>query len=187
MNETVAPQPDTAPQPLADAAPEAAPQVAAVADVPSFLQVPVGNRMLHGAPRQVPVLDVSRQGLPPDAVPGQDAAALSRLAEGMSFVGNALLQGPLSVGGSVQGNLTQAGGADVSVMITETGSVVGDITAQRISVLGYTEGVLDAGQGEVSLQATARVHGRVRYGRIQVNGADLNATLERVMPSNKGA
>ena len=73
------------------------------------------------------------------------------------------------------------------VMITETGSVVGDITAQRISVLGYTEGVLDAGQGEVSLQATARVHGRVRYGRIQVNGADLNATLERVMPSNKGA
>jgi hypothetical protein len=29
------------------------------------------------------------------------------------------------------------------------------------------------------LYETASVHGLVRYGRIQVNGADLNATLER--------
>jgi len=55
-----------------------------------------------------------------------------------------------------------------------------DITAQKISVMGRTEGILDAGQGEVALHDTASVHGRVRYGRIQVNGADLNATLERV-------
>lgn len=183
MTEPVVNPQETLPQPLVEAAPVDVP----VTPAPSALQVPVGNRMLHGAQRQVPVLDVARQGLPADSLPGVDSAALSRLAEGLSFVGNAVLKGPLSVGGSVQGNLTQASGADVSVMVTETGSVVGDITAQRISVLGYTEGVLDAGQGEVSLQATARVHGRVRYGRIQVNGADLNATLERVTPSAKGA
>jgi hypothetical protein len=45
--------------------------------------------------------------------------------------------------------------------------------------------VLDSGQGEVSLHDSASVHGLVRYGRIQVNGADLNATLERVAPARK--
>ena len=65
--------------------------------------------------------------------------------------------------------------------MTETGIVKGDITAQRISVRGWTEGLLDAGTGEVTLHDGAQVQGRVRYGRIQVNGADLNATLERVV------
>jgi hypothetical protein len=51
--------------------------------------------------------------------------------------------------------------------------------------MGHTEGILDSGQGEVSLHDTADVHGLVRYGRIQVNGASLNATLERVAPGNK--
>jgi hypothetical protein len=31
------------------------------------------------------------------------------------------------------------------------------------------------------------VHGLVRYGRIQVNGASLNATLERVPMSGKNS
>jgi hypothetical protein len=46
--------------------------------------------------------------------------------------------------------------------------------------------VLDSGEGEVALHDTASVHGLVRYGRIQVNGADLNATLERVAVSKQG-
>ncbi|MDZ4122772.1 MAG: polymer-forming cytoskeletal protein, partial [Hydrogenophaga sp.] len=69
-----------------------------------------------------------------------------------------------------------------SVVVTATGRVQGDITAQKISIMGHTDGVLDSGQGEVSLHDTASVRGLVRYGRIQVNGADLNATLERVAP-----
>ena len=43
------------------------------------------------------------------------------------------------------------------------------------------EGDVVDGEGEVSLHDTASVHGLVRYGRIQVNGADLNATLERAV------
>ena len=62
----------------------------------------------------------------------------------------------------------------------------GDITAQKISVMGHTDGVLDSGEGEVSLHDTASVHGLVRYGRIQVNGADLNATLERATVKKTG-
>ena len=76
---------------------------------------------------------------------------------------------------------------EVAVVVTETGQVKGDITAQKISVMGRTEGILDSGQGEVALHDTASVHGLVRYGRIQVNGADLNATLERVAIQKPGA
>jgi cytoskeletal protein CcmA (bactofilin family) len=102
------------------------------------------------------------------------------VAQGMHFTGHILLSGPCSVGGEIEGHLMQSEGADVAVVIAPTGVVKGDITARRISVLGQTEGLLDAGAGEVSLHDGARVQGRVRYGRIQVNGADLNATLERV-------
>jgi cytoskeletal protein CcmA (bactofilin family) len=104
------------------------------------------------------------------------------LAEGLHFVGHAQLSGPCSIAGTVEGNLSQAPGALVSVVVTATGRVQGDITAQKISIMGHTDGVLDSGQGEVSLHDTASVRGLVRYGRIQVNGADLNATLERVAP-----
>ena len=87
----------------------------------------------------------------------------------------------------VEGYLTQPPGAVVAVVVTETGRVKGDITARKISVMGHTDGILDSGEGEVALHDTASVHGLVRYGRIQVNGADLNATLERVNVKKPGA
>ena len=99
-------------------------------------------------------------------------------------MGNAILRGPCSIAGNVQGNVTQAPNTQVAVVVTQTGRVTGDITAQKISVMGKTNGILDSGQGEVTLHDSASVEGLVRYGRIQVNGADLNATLERV-PMNK--
>lgn len=129
----------------------------------------------------IPMLQAQESAAAPlDAT--DTASARSMLAEGLHFVGNALLRGPFSVAGQVDGNLTQAEGVQVSVVVTETGRVKGDIIAHKISVMGHTDGVLDSGPGEVSLHASASVHGLVRYGRIQVNGADLNATLERVAP-----
>lgn len=140
------------------------------------LSVGVGKAMPPTLPAYLPVLDAQLSN------EGEGTAVRSLLAQGMAFVGNATLRGPFSVAGRVQGNLHQAHDALASVVVTETGSVTGDITAHRISVMGHTEGVLDAGQGEVSLHDTADVHGVVRYGRIQVNGANLNATLERATP-----
>jgi cytoskeletal protein CcmA (bactofilin family) len=144
------------------------------------LQVPVGNALPStpaGAPPQVQpvVLTDAIEGLP----------SRSMVAEGMQFTGNAQLRGPCSIAGLVEGNLTQAPGSEAAVVITETGRVKGDITATKISVMGQTDGILDAGQGEVSLHDTARVQGVIRYGRIQVNGADLNATLERALPAGQ--
>lgn len=149
----------------------------------SYLEVDVGNAMPPTQAASMPVLHPQvQQAMPVDGTDGGQPRSM--LAEGLHFVGNAELRGPCSIAGNVEGNLTQAPGAQVSVVVTETGRVKGDITAQKISVMGHTDGILDSGQGEVALHDTASVHGLVRYGRIQVNGADLNATLERVAPQN---
>jgi cytoskeletal protein CcmA (bactofilin family) len=153
-------------------------------DMPQALEVDVGRAMPPAMAQNIPML----QSFEGDQAPidATDAtASRSMLADGIHFVGNALLRGPFSVAGQIDGNLTQADGIQVSVVVTETGRVKGDITAHKISVMGHTDGVLDSGQGEVSLHDSASVHGLVRYGRIQVNGADLNATLERVAPARK--
>lgn len=144
------------------------------------LEVDVGRAMPPSQPAQLPVLAPTSHVTPLPTLSEATPAGRSMVAEGMSFVGNAMLTGPCSVAGQVDGNLTQAPGANVAVIVTESGRVKGDITAHKISVMGRTEGILDSGQGEVALHDTASVHGLVRYGRIQVNGADLNATLERV-------
>ncbi len=111
---------------------------------------------------------------------GEHSARHSTIAEGMVFQGNALLSGPCSVSGKVLGNLTQAPGANIAVVISETGQIEGDVRAHKISVMGRTSGTLDASGGSVALNDTASVSGHVRYSRLQVSGADLNATLERV-------
>ncbi len=142
------------------------------------MEVDVGNAMPPSQPSSLPLLQPETQGQP--LLDAQEAgAARSMVAEGMRFVGNAELRGPCSIGGHIEGNIKQAPNVQVAVVVTESGRVKGDITAHKISVMGHTDGILDSGQGEVSLHDTASVHGLVRYGRIQVNGADLNATLER--------
>ena len=147
----------------------------------SSLEVNVGNAMPWDQGTRMPVLNPQIQSASLDAAETpENSKAVSKVAEGIRFAGNAILRGPCSISGWVEGNLTQATDSLASVVVTETGRVTGDITAQKISVMGQTQGTLDSGQGEVTLHATARVQGLVRYRRIQVNGADLNATLERV-------
>ena len=150
------------------------------------MEVDVGKAMPPSQPSHMPLLQTEVQAVALGE-PLEGGQGRSMLAEGMHFVGNAVLRGPCSVAGLVEGNLTQAPDVAVAVVVTETGRVKGDITAQKISVMGRTDGILDSGQGEVALHDTACVHGLVRYGRIQVNGADLNATLERVAIQKLGA
>jgi cytoskeletal protein CcmA (bactofilin family) len=153
-------------------------------DAPQTLDIDVGRAMPPSMNLSIPILQPHEK--PAKSIDATEAfSARSMLAEGMHFVGNAMLRGPLSVAGQLDGNLTQAEGVQVAVVVAQSGRVKGDITAHKISVMGHTEGILDSGQGEVSLHDSASVQGLVRYGRIQVNGADLNATLERVAPAKK--
>jgi cytoskeletal protein CcmA (bactofilin family) len=152
----------------------------------SSLEVSVGNAMPTAMRGDIPMLNVQAKSANPEE-PNDASPTLSRIAEGLNFVSHAILRGPCSIAGNVQRNLTQAPEASVAVVVTQTGRVTGDITAQKISVMGHTNGILDSGHGEVTLHDSASVQGLVRYGRIQVNGADLNATLERVAPNTSGA
>jgi cytoskeletal protein CcmA (bactofilin family) len=144
---------------------------------PKAMQVPAGASMYGGQSKELPTLPVTTNPVVMPAIGKNDK--ISMIAEGVNFVGNAQLSGVCSVGGKVEGNLVQSTGQNITVIVTESGYVKGDIVADNISVMGQTDGLLDAGGGSVALHDASRVSGHVRYNRLQVNGADLNATLEK--------
>ncbi len=133
---------------------------------------------------QVESLDVAEveatRSSAPDAV---KAGKLCMIEEGITFTGNAALQGTCTIAGQIVGNLKEQSGATSQIVITETGSVRGDIFSHKVSVMGACSGTIDASGGSVDLHAKSVVTGHIRYGQLQVNGADLNATLERVAKS----
>jgi cytoskeletal protein CcmA (bactofilin family) len=136
------------------------------------VEVPLGQSLAApAAPAPAPRLAMD-DALPP----GQ----LSTLAEGLAFAGNAALTGSITVAGEFQGNIRVDEASDGHVVVTETGVVVGDVRSRDISVRGQTDGTLDAAGGKVTLHSTSSVAGKIRYTHLQVDGADLNAQLERV-------
>ena len=150
---------------------------------PKALQVPAGAAMYSGQSSQLPVLAPAQISGAKDG----NSDRSSMIAEGVNFVGNAQLIGLCTVGGKIEGNLMQSVGTSITVIVTETGHVKGDIVADNISVMGQTDGLLDAGGGSVALHDASRVSGHVRYNRLQVNGADLNATLEKAASKRERA
>lgn len=153
-------------------------EAAATAHV-AQLEVKVGTALSSAPTHQLPTLQVSSQSMAPDGGSDSDSGQHSLIAEGVNFVGHAQLKGVCSVGGKVEGNLVQSAGHAITVIVTESGYVKGDIVASTISIMGQTDGLLDASGGSVTLHDASRVSGHVRYNRLQVNGADLNATLEK--------
>ena len=147
-----------------------------VSATPAAIQVAVGSTMFSG---KTPPATPSQSTVAQPLAANQHSDKNSMIAEGVNFVGNAQLVGQCSVGGKVEGNLVQSPGQSITVVVAETGHVKGDIVADNISVMGQTDGLLDAGGGSVALHDASRVSGHVRYTRLQVNGADLNATLEK--------
>jgi cytoskeletal protein CcmA (bactofilin family) len=128
---------------------------------------------------QIETSDVADEAASTDSVPSK-AGKLSMIEEGVTFTGNATLQGTCTIAGQVIGNLKEQAGASSQIVISETGSVKGDIFSHKVSVMGASNGTIDASGGSVELHAKSVVTGHIRYGQLQVNGADLNATLERV-------
>lgn len=111
------------------------------------------------------------------------AGKLCMIEEGITFTGNAALQGTCTIAGQFMGNMKEQAGATSQIVVTETGSVKGDIFSHKVSVMGTCNGTIDASGGSVDLHSKSVVSGHIRYGQLQVNGADLNATLERVAKS----
>lgn len=144
--------------------------------IPRSVDIAVGPTLPSAAAQPIPTLKTLA---PADPAHLPEAECQSLIAEGVNFVGNAQLRGVCSIGGRVEGNLVQSAGHNITVIVTASGYVKGDIIASTISVMGQTDGLLDATGGNVTLHDASRVSGHVRYNRLQVNGADLNATLEK--------
>ena len=128
---------------------------------------------------QVETPDVAEAEADTGAAVAKKAGKLCMIEEGITFTGNAALQGTCTIAGQIVGNLKEQAGATSQIVITETGSVKGDIFSHKVSVMGTCSGTIDASGGSVDLHAKSVVTGHIRYGQLQVNGADLNATLER--------
>lgn len=124
----------------------------------------------------LPTLDLTD---PPAAV--TPAPRHSQLGAGWRFEGEARIDGTLTVAGELQGHVS-APGREGHLTITETGRVQGALQVRSLSVLGWAEGDLDVSGGRAALHASAVVSGRLRYGQLQVNGAELNAQVECVRP-----
>jgi cytoskeletal protein CcmA (bactofilin family) len=141
--------------------------------MPDVLKIPVLTQI-----EPLAAVDATVDGIALAAVIKADK--LCMIEEGMTFTGNAALQGTCTIAGQLVGNLKEQAGATSQIVITETGSVKGDIFSRKVSVMGTCNGTIDASGGSVDLHAKSVVSGHIRYGQLQVNGADLNATLERV-------
>lgn len=105
---------------------------------------------------------------------------VSSLDSGWIFRGKAIISGGCTIAGQFDGAIEEVFGSSASVIITETGIVNADIIASSVSIMGNYSGNLDASGGKVELHSGSVIAGHVKYGQLQVNGADLNATLERV-------
>lgn len=163
---------------------DAAPPKQALADMPAVtIATPVAQAAPSLAMSSGSSLPPSRavpQLLPQQMLPADDiAAGHSAIAQGISFKGRATVASGCMIGGEWVGNIDQAPGKQVHITVTISGRVTGDVQAHQISVLGSTNGLIDASEGQVTLHESASVHGHVRYAKLQVNGADLNATLEK--------
>lgn len=104
----------------------------------------------------------------------------SMIEEGLTFTGNITLQHTCTITGVLRGHVREQAEANAQVIVSESGCVDGDITASKVTIMGHCNGTIDASGGSVDLHAKSVVNGHIRYGQLQVNGADLNATLERV-------
>lgn len=145
--------------------------------MPDILKTPVLTQV------EAPEVTEAEAEADTGAAVAKTAGKLCVIEEGITFTGNAALQGTCTIAGQIVGNLKEQAGATSQIVITETGSVKGDIFSHKVSVMGTCSGTIDASGGSVDLHAKSIVSGHIRYGQLQVNGADLNATLERAVKS----
>lgn len=121
----------------------------------------------------------------PTVAPVTRGVSVSSFEEGWLFRGSATINGTCTIAGVYEGQILESNGGEASVVVSPTGVLTGDIRASNVSIMGRYSGTLDASGGRVELHTSSVISGHVRYGQLQVNGADLNATLERVPVRSK--
>jgi cytoskeletal protein CcmA (bactofilin family) len=96
------------------------------------------------------------------------------IAEGTRITGDLRFSDQLYVNGHVEGDIRAEEGSNAMLVISEVGSVRGEIDAPMVVVNGRVEGNVRA-SGRVELAAQARISGNVYYKLIEMQ---LGALVE---------
>ena len=108
----------------------------------------------------------------------------SLIAEGTQIEGNMTFSEGLRVDGSIIGNvLASEGGASILV-ISDSASITGEITADHIIVNGTVKGPIHA-RHMLELQPKARIEGDVEYAALEMHQGALIAGQLRPMLDNE--
>lgn len=102
------------------------------------------------------------------------------IAENTAVVGDVRFADQLYVNGHIEGNVLAEEGSEATLMISEVGSVKGQITVPFVVVNGRVEGDVHAGV-RVELAEHAKISGNVYYKLIEMQlGAMVDGQLVHV-------
>jgi cytoskeletal protein CcmA (bactofilin family) len=102
------------------------------------------------------------------------------IAENTAVTGDVRFSDQLYVNGHIEGNVLAEAGTDATLMISDVGSVKGQIHAPFVVVNGRVEGDVHAGT-RVELAPHARIAGNVYYTLIEMQlGAMVDGQLVHV-------
>ncbi len=111
----------------------------------------------------------------------RQAAVRSTIGAGMKVLGDCTFSDGLQIDGEVIGNVTAEPGSSSALIITETGSVHGAVSADHVVIGGSVIGPVQAGE-RLELHAKARVQGDVKYNTLEMQqGAVIAGQLEPQM------
>jgi cytoskeletal protein CcmA (bactofilin family) len=102
------------------------------------------------------------------------------IAQNTQVSGDVRFCDQLYVNGHVEGNINADDGSDATLMVSDVGSVKGEIRAPFVVVNGHVEGDVHA-SNRVELAANARISGNVYYKLIEMQlGAMVEGQLVHV-------
>ena len=108
----------------------------------------------------------------------RQASMRSTIGAGMKVMGDCTFQEGLQIDGEVVGNVTAEPGAPSALVIGETGSVLGAISADHVVIGGHVVGPVQANE-RLELMARARVEGDVKYNTLEMQqGAVIAGQLQ---------
>jgi cytoskeletal protein CcmA (bactofilin family) len=113
---------------------------------------------------------------------GKQDDVVTLISRGSEVVGNLRFTNQLYLNGRVDGDIGAADHEDATIVVSETGNVLGDIHVPNVVISGQVEGNVYAA-GRVELTATARVRGNVHYRLMEMQ---LGALVEGQLLHHEG-
>lgn len=115
-----------------------------------------------------------------------DGQSRNHIATGTKISGDIDTNGDIRIDGELTGSITSTG----KVVIGETGKIDGEIKCQNANISGTVIGQLSVDE-LLSLQASARIHGDIKTGKMSVEpganftgSCDMGAVIKDIAGNN---